>query len=46
MLVLCMAESRNAVIVRYAMDLNEKGAADLATQKDFIAVQLAVRSIG
>ena len=46
MLVLCMAESRTAVIVRYAMDLNEKGAADLATQKDFIAVQLAVRGIG
>jgi len=28
------------------MDLNEKETADLTTQKDFIAVQLAVRSIG
>ena len=39
MLVLCMAESRTAVMVRYAADLNEKGAADLATQKHFIAAQ-------
>src|SRR2546428_14025066 len=33
----CMEDSRTAVIVRYAADLNEKGAADLATQKNFIA---------
>ncbi len=46
MLVLCMEDSRTAVIVRYAADLNEKGAADLATQKHFIAAQLAVRGIG
>ena len=46
MLVLCMEYSRTAVIVRYAADLNEKGAADLATQKHFIAAQLAVRGIG
>ena len=46
MLVLCMAASRTAVIVRYALDLNEKGTADLGTQKDFIAAQLAVRGIG
>ena len=39
MLVLCMEDSRTAVIVRYAADLNEKGAADLATQKHFIAAQ-------
>src|SRR6266852_8717038 len=44
--VLCMEDSRTAVIVRYAADLNEKGAADLATQKHFIAAQLAVRGIG
>src|SRR3989454_8020966 len=46
MLVLCMEYSRTAVIVRYAADLNEKGAADLATQKHFIVAQLAVRGIG
>ena len=46
MLVLCMEDSRTAVIVRYAADLNEKGAADLATQKHFIAARLAVRGIG
>src|SRR3989441_11029417 len=42
----CMEDSRTVVIVRYAADLNEKGAADLATQKHFIAAQLAVRGIG
>ena len=46
MLMLCMAASRTAVIVRYALDLNQKGAADLATQKDFIAASSPFRGIG